>query len=195
MSSATATPTPTPVPDPSAIAAMETDARRRIGELEQEEARLALDALSDPQLAAELRDVQSERRAAEDTLRQAELARAEHERRAQQAAAEAEAARKGRELAQARKLAASYREDAAKVDEACAAYCRALKAFADDELDLQATLARGDESFRRPAGSAPTAALVYHMRAVGVPPSMIETQGINPRAMPLVQSLPRQIDE
>ena len=152
---------------------------------------MALDAISDDDVRAELANVQRDRDAALLATRDGELARSEHVRRTEQAASDAEAERKRRERAAAAKLDAEYREKARAVDDTASAFAQALKAFAGVELDLQATLGRADETFRRPAGSAPTAALVYQMRAHGVPPGMIETAGINPRAVKLVNSLPR----
>jgi hypothetical protein len=60
---------------------LEAHARRKIQDAEAAEARLSLDALSSPEMESELRDVQSERAAAENLLRQTELARGECQRR------------------------------------------------------------------------------------------------------------------
>jgi chromosome segregation ATPase len=181
-----------PPPDVAQLDALESDARSRIGELEQEEGRLALDALSDDRLASELADVQSERRSAEDSLRQAALARAEIARRAQQAEDSAESDRVEREMAKARALALEYRECAAKVDAATESYCAALAELATVYRDLEMTTQRAGEKALRPADSAIMASLVYYLRRAGVPGSFIQLGGIAPRAQPLVDSLPRQ---
>jgi hypothetical protein len=81
---------PAPEPEPAEsdpLDALETDARRRVEQAEAAEARLSLHALSDPAAASELRDVQSERAAAESVLRHA---RPESERKAVAEAEDAE---------------------------------------------------------------------------------------------------------
>jgi hypothetical protein len=187
-----ATATQTQTPNLGELARLESDARRRITDAEAAEARLALDALGDSALEQELHDAQSDRRAAEDQLRQVELAREEVARREQQAEAEAEQARKQKELDRARKLQADVRKAAEQVDATAAALAAALAAYSAVSRDLEATLGRADENYIRPLQSAPEGALVYALRQAGVPQGMVDFAGVNARPDKLANSIPKQ---
>jgi hypothetical protein len=116
----------TPGPDLNAI---EADAQTRIGELQAQRQRLALDALADPAAATELARAERELADAERALGQVALARAEVARR-ESAAAEAEAAKEAKAEEQRRaRLEADRRKQAKVVDSACANFAETLSAY------------------------------------------------------------------
>jgi hypothetical protein len=104
--------------------ALEADARQKIEDAEDAEARLSLDALSDPEVANALRDVRSERNAAQDQLRQIALARGESDRRTEVAEREAEAKAKAKALREAKALDATLLATARKYDTAAGQLAR-----------------------------------------------------------------------
>jgi hypothetical protein len=105
---------------------LEADARAKLTAAEGVESALALDALSDENAQAELRAAQSERRAAEDTLRQVEQARAEQARREAVARQQAEQQRRDEAFARARELQRDREAAARKFDRAAAGLAQAL---------------------------------------------------------------------
>ncbi len=83
---------------------IQAEAQARIAELEPRERELALDALGDPKLAEELRELQAQRAEAEGRIRQAILAREEIARREREAQDDAERAENEARAERARKL-------------------------------------------------------------------------------------------
>src|ERR1019366_1133032 len=139
------------------LKALEEDAKRTLGELTEARARLALDALTDATVAAELEAVESEMRSCQDALERVGLAHGEQGRR--EAAAAAEAARAAREAAAARvaELTAELQTAGAEVDAAFATVAVAVGKW------LGLAEARDEES--RAAGSRP-GANAHALRAI-----------------------------
>src|SRR5438552_5198475 len=96
--------------------ALAQDAWQKVREAEAVEARLSLDALHDPEVASELRAVQSERAAAEVAVRQVELARADHARREDEAREQAEIEAQEKALKRATALQSKIDAEALKFD-------------------------------------------------------------------------------
>lgn len=141
------------------LEALEEDAKRTLGELTEARARLALDALTDATVAAELEDVESEIRSCEQALERAQLAHTEKARRASEAAEKA--AREAREAAAARvaELTAELQTAGAEVDAAFAVVCRTVEKW------LALGEARDRESVA--AGSRP-GANAHALRAIAL---------------------------
>jgi hypothetical protein len=112
--------------------ALRRDAERKIAEAEAVEARLSYDALGDDPaikdaVQRELEDVRSERRSAEGSLRQAELAGVERARRAVAEDEEREREARERALEQARRLDGRVRAKAKAVDSAAVALAAEIR--------------------------------------------------------------------
>jgi len=127
--------------EPVDLDALSADADAKLAELRPQLARLSLDALTDPTVAAELADVQSEIASAESALAQVALARQEQGRRDSQAAAEAEAQRRAEALdsacvIQVEREAAAASFDAA-ADALAAATWRWLRACDRQDVALR----------------------------------------------------------
>ncbi len=155
----------TVIQEPDRIDAFEADAQAKIAELEQQEARLSLDAINDPAMAQELADVRSERTSAESAVRQAALARKQLEQLEQQAADEADTKRIAAARAEAEKLGRQLADEAESVDVAAAAYARAVADYGRTfQQRREAQQAAGDRPWGqggRPLGLG--AALRFHL--------------------------------
>jgi hypothetical protein len=117
--------------DLAALQAKALEAETRLEAIESEEQRLSLDALSDKRAAKELGEVQAQRAACENTIRQMRFAAQEHGRReAAQLAAE-ERARVEAARLEALELQAARVAAAEEVDEGCAQLARALSQYGD----------------------------------------------------------------
>ena len=142
--------------DPDAIQA---DAEKRLAELKEQAGRLAPEALADERIAQELRDVESEREAAERQLEHVRLARSEIDRREQTAKAEAEQARKTKLIAQADKLAARLAAAGEQIDSAALRLGEAVAAHLDiaqreHALRVEAGISTPTHTMARPYDSA-----------------------------------------
>lgn len=173
---------------------LEADAQARIAELDEQESRLALDALNDGALAQELRDVQSERAAAEGQLRQASKAREEVARREAQAAAEATEEARQKADREARRLQGPREQAAADWDAACAVLAEAGTRHARILIEQQQQLVKAGRKQLYPADSAYTAAMVCAMLAEDTPRGVLEFAGINPKAVALTESDPKPVE-
>jgi hypothetical protein len=183
---------PTATQSPPDLDKLEQDAHARIADCEQEEQRLALDALSDPTLAEELQGVQRKRADAEGQARQAQMARDEIGRREARAIEAAEQARRDEALADARVLEDERRAAAKAVDEAGAAYVKAIDAWADVRVRQEAALGRAHQRALKPTGDAVERALLRNMLDVGLPRGLLTIEGINTRPAPLAETDPGQ---
>ncbi len=189
--STTATPTPT-VPTLAQIEGTIASARRRAEELAADEQRLALDSLADDAARVELANAQRERDAVLLELHSAELAKAEHARRSEQAASEAEQARVDKEMGYARTLAPQLRAKAERIDSLAGELAAALASFAGIEADMTGACGRAEENCLHAPDSAPEAAIVHALRTAKVPLGMITFGGIAARPRPLAESVPVQ---
>ena len=175
----------------SDFVALARDAERRLGELEQQRARLSLDALGDRKVRAELDDVESEIATCRQALERVGLAHGERERRDAQARADAECARREKALAWARTLQAERERGAASVDEALALLCGQISGWlATCEEQDRALTAAG----RRPSVNAARArvialeaAVVAAMTAARLPSGVLTLAGLPVRGLPLSQ--------
>jgi hypothetical protein len=180
------------------LEALEEDAKRTLGELTEARARLALDALTDATVAAELEAVESEMRSCQDALERAQLAHGEQGRRA--AAAAAEAAREARERAmeRAQALQADRERAAVAVDEALGELARSVGAWLStcDAQDVAL-----EQSGRRPVAVhargralALEAAFAFAMRPM--PRGILQLEGpVSPRhVVPLGQGDMRPVE-
>ena len=109
--------------------AVEVDATDRREELREQQARLSLPALCDPEAASELANVQSELRAAELAIEQVAMAREERERREVEAAEQAEQAARDVAAREAEKRTKRLRALAKGLDETAQSYAAQLAEF------------------------------------------------------------------
>jgi hypothetical protein len=127
--------------EPDELDALEADAKRKVREAEAVEERLSLDALTDPAVAAELQDLRSERRTAEDLIGQIGKARRRRERLRVEAADKAEQERLAKAQAKADKRAHGRPPLEAKANADLAAAVKSLTALEDhtklEEQDLR----------------------------------------------------------
>ncbi len=160
---------------------LERDAESKLAECEGHEARLALDALTDPKLAEELRGVQRERAAAEGQLRQAKMAREEIARREKQRGRDAAQAVRLAALREAQELQARKRAAAKAADTHARAYAKALADFASASGALKSALSRARQ--RPPADfpGDPERGLRLAMTDAGVPRGIIDFAGMTLR--------------
>lgn len=158
--------------EPDELAAIEQDARRRVGELEDARQRLALDALTDADAARELGEVEAALADTRAEIERVGLAASERERRGvesrERAAQDAAAAA----LAEADKLGTKLAAQAAKVDRAAQAFARETAVYASLHAQChQALVAAGERNYG--TGAAPTspvaAALHFALREAGAP--------------------------
>jgi hypothetical protein len=154
---------------------LEQDAREKVRVAETVEAKLSLDALTDPACADELRDVRSERASAEAQLRQIEQAREEQGRREDEARERAEVERKQEAYDRARELQRDRESAGRRFDKAAAGLAQALAELHRIGGEQEALLATAG---RRVAGmeivtSVPVieGALAYAYREAGVAPA------------------------
>ncbi len=174
--------------DPAALA---VDAEDRLRQLREQRQRLALDALVDPMVAAELADVEAEIATAERAIERAMLAGQEKDRRQHEAAENA--AREAREAAAARvvELTAALESAGRRVD----------AAFSEAATAVLEWLALGEERDRNSvaAGRRP-GANAHALRAIqldgafrfatrGLPVAVLALEGfVQPRSLrPLVE--------
>ncbi|HXW59240.1 MAG TPA: hypothetical protein VEJ23_07150 [Solirubrobacteraceae bacterium] len=170
---------------------LERDARARIGELERQERRLSLDALADPAMAEELKDVQSQRAAALAAIRQAELARDEREHREVQAREEAERARLRAHFARARELQVEIDRVIKTVDKRLAEAMTALREYVALATTQQQELSAAGE---RPPRTPPwmgNAVLAFAMQRADLPRGVIVLETTRAAPGPLSELHPR----
>jgi hypothetical protein len=186
----TATPTSPTLLDLNTIDRAVSAARTRASELEAREQALALDGLAgDDAARAELASVQAERDRALLAIRDGELAKTEHARRTEQAERDAEAARVERHMKAARELQGPLENAAAEADKYADLLAKALRKFADLDLEQQQELQAAGESGKPDSPPwAPTTALKFHLRANRVPPDMIQLDSTRAQVVPLVQA-------
>jgi hypothetical protein len=188
---ATATHTPTQ----EALDELEREAQAKIRECEQEEQRLALDALSDPALAKELHSVQRKRADAEGEARQAQMAREEIARREAQAEAEADEAARDAALLEARELQVSRERAAAMVDKGAALLAEGLAVYAEVRERQTFALIRAGRNQLKAGESAVQQAVVRALHDHDVPPGLIDWQGSHRlRARPFVELDPHPVE-
>ncbi len=113
--------------EPVDLDALQTDAETRLAELLDQRQRLALDALTDAGVAAELRDVESEIAAAREALERVELARVENARREEEAQTAEQAEYRRECLDRARELQAERERAARSVDSGFTKAAHALR--------------------------------------------------------------------
>lgn len=142
-------PEPEPAPDP--IDAVEHDARGRLAGLREKRQRLAPEALTDSDVAAEVKLLDDEIAAAERAAELAPLAREELARREREKVQDADGARREQARKQAAAAAKQRPALAAAVDAAAAAFAKALADFARhcDDHARQAQAAGMDASALR----------------------------------------------
>jgi len=153
----------TTTPTADLIDQLERDAREKIGGLEREEARLALDALNDDALGEELRDVQSQRASCEAQLRQAEMSRAEIARRQAEAAVDEEVKVRQGHLERARKVLPRLEAAAQAFDAKAAELMTALASYRTLDVALGGELAGAGVKYTKPYAEAPELALSVAM--------------------------------
>jgi hypothetical protein len=178
---------------------LEADARGKLEQAEAVEAELSLDALTDPAVADELRNVQSERRSAEDALRQIEQARQEQTRREAEARKQAEAKRKLQALDRARAHQAEREAAARAVDKGAAMLAQALHDLDRAASAQHAALVEAgrDSSSVRvfPLPLSIEAAIALAMREAKAPAGMVSFSGaVHGRLAPLAESDVRPIE-
>jgi hypothetical protein len=148
---------------------LDSDAQAQIPELEQQEARLALDALTNPAMAEELKMVQSRRASALAQRRQVAMAREERDRQEVDAQRQAEAKVREKAKAEADRCERELGTLAASVDAAASAYAAAVadyaRVFAQREEALVAAGLREWGRGSQPGGLG--AALRFHLHAAG----------------------------
>ena len=127
------------------------DAERRLPELRLERQRLSLDAASDPQLAAELAEVESEVRNCELALERATLAAVERGRRDAESRDRAEAEAREAALQQARSLQSERERAARGIDSGARRLAAALADYDRICREQDVALAAAD---RRPSANA-----------------------------------------
>ena len=116
----------------------------RLGELNHQRQRLALDAIGDSKAAAKLADVEGKLGACEQELRRLELARAEWERREVEAREAEKTEQRQAAIAEVRRLQPA-REDAARaVDAAAEAHVAAVARYLAVCREQQAALSAAD---------------------------------------------------
>jgi hypothetical protein len=170
---------------------LEDDAKARIAELEQQERRLALDALSDPELAAELASVQSERAAAEAQIRQAAMALEEIERREAQARADAEEAEREARLDRARKLEPRIEAAAKTFNERLVEGMVALREYHDLVVEQAGELGRPTGPAIGEHGLAFNSAVAFAMGQADIPRGLITLEAL-PRGRPQPLTRPQK---
>jgi hypothetical protein len=151
------------------LGALERDARSKIDEISEQMRRLAPEALTDEDVAREMRLLEGERRAAARVIEQARAARGELGRRDDEAQAQAEAEAREAALEKADALNAERLRAAQAVDaglkRAAAAYADLTRLTKEQSLELQRAGQRGLWS---PSKQAMNAALVFALSSVGV---------------------------
>ncbi len=160
-------------PEPGSAEAIGRDARARAGELREAIERMAPEVLTDPKIAAEQKDAESELAACELVLENLARARGEIARREKSAAQEAEQAAREQADTQAREMQPAIHVAAEAVDAAAGAFADTVVAYRDlkGEQAVQLLAAGyGQEAGRgrsyRP--SAPARALHVALRERGV---------------------------
>ena len=133
---------------------IEADATGRLGDLREQRARLALDALGDGEVARELEAVEAEIRSTEQALERVQLAGTEHGRRAAAARAAEEVAAREAALDRARLLQREREAGAVAVDAALEALAAAVKAWLSTCDEQDAALA---EAGRPPSSNSASA--------------------------------------
>ena len=172
----------------------------RFNELQERQAVLALDALTDPKAAKELATVEADLAVAEQTLRRTELAQGERARRERQAAIDAAEAGRAAALQRARELQAERVKLAKSID----------RKLADLAADLAAynTAAGGQAYALRSAGvlgmeqamgaqAKPwmlAGAITYACFKANVPPSFLPFKALAGSIRPLAEANPRFVD-
>jgi hypothetical protein len=111
------------IPDLDAI---EVDAEQRLSELREQHQRAAPEALTDPKVAAEVADIESQIAAAQAVIHRVKIARTEQDHRAREAASQAAAEARAKAAREARKLDGKLAEVARRFDEAADALASSM---------------------------------------------------------------------
>jgi hypothetical protein len=160
---------------------LEEDATVRLGQLTEQRGRLALDALVDSAVHAELENVESEIRACQDALERMQLARAEQGGREVEAAAAADRHRREEALDRAAELQVARDAAARQVDVALSALSSQvavwLKVVASQDRALLEAGRPQSQGVRRGREIALEAAYCQAMGALGV----LRLEGAPPR--------------
>jgi hypothetical protein len=167
-----------------------SDAQGRLAELETDEARLSLDALTDEDAARELKNVQSERASALAAIRQAEMARAERDRREIEAAEAAEQERVAACIARARELQPQIEKSISVFDKKLLEAAKALADYCEMSTEQQQELSRAGERPPRMPQWAGNGAIAYALGLASVPRGIVGLEAIPTRPQPLSQSHP-----
>jgi hypothetical protein len=188
------TPTATATAPDLNLHALRADAEVRLVQLREQRGRLSPEALTDPDVAQELEDVESQIAATEAELARIGRAGTEAERRAVQERTESETARRESHLAEARRLQGEREQAARLCDETAAAYAAALRGHFDvcGRQDQALNLAGERVAPSPPWG--PTVGLIHALRAAGTPPGMIELASMRAKVGPLAESDPKRVE-
>ncbi|MFZ2049898.1 MAG: hypothetical protein WAU69_03060 [Solirubrobacteraceae bacterium] len=185
-----------PEPEIDPIAAIESDAQTRVGELRDQRQRLAPEALVDDRARQELLDVESQLREAERAAELAPLARAETARRARAAIETDERERQQAALAWAKKLAPQRAKAAAALDAAATVYAECVSAYRDVVREHASAVAGsgvGPAGARRCAykeGESVKAGLRRALHDAGLAPDFEALGRFSQRDQPVVASEP-----
>jgi chromosome segregation ATPase len=164
------------------LGALAADATRRLGDLEEARLRLSPESLTDATVAGELSRVESEIESCKQMLERVRLARTEVERRELQAQADAAEAARQAHLAEARRLQAERRKQAAVVDKAASVYAKALREFdritSAQEAELRRAGDRTAADIARPRPWMFELALAAALRDAGCPHGILRVEAL-----------------
>ena len=174
---------------------IEADATARLAELTEQRARLALDALVDADVQAELESVESEVSACEQAIQRVALARGEQGRREQAAAQAAEDERRQAALDRARGLQVERESAVRAIDsglrKAATAWADYSRVCVDQQRELRA-------AGRPDGGPAPSSAieraLAKALEGAAAPPGMIDLPPLSGRPALLAELDPRLVE-
>lgn len=165
---------------------LEAKARTRLNELRERQQTLSLDALSDPVVRDELRAIEIEIGSAGETLNQLKRAQVEQARRLAESVAAAEVDRRGRALAEARRLGSKRVTAAEAVDRAAAAFGETLTAYlAVCTEQVSAVRAAGRVGGAAVKPGRVSEALAFGLAAGGAPRGAVEFERLSGKPRPL----------
>ncbi len=187
--------------EPLDLDALEADAERRLGELQEQRQRLAPEALTDADVAAELAGVDSEVRECEQALERVRLARVEQGRRAADAHAEEERARRAAAQAEADKLDHEFETDIApKLDDALSELFKLTAALDANRIERARWSAEAGRavsaSWWQGVRIRLEAAWHFHAKGSGAPAGLLALEGaaLSPRHWRRFAELPAEGD-
>lgn len=141
--------------EPVDLDALQKDAERRIEQLREQRMRLAPEALTDSEVAAELKAIEGEIANCEAALERMKLAWAEKDRRSRQEQADAEAERRTAAMRKARELEAERRRASRAVDSALRRFATALRSFGKTTTAQERALRAGGWSMEQSQAARP----------------------------------------